>query len=113
MSPTHRRRQFLQTIGAAGAVLAGGVGTASAGRGARPGPTIVDLAASKDDFETLVAALDRAGLVDALDGRRQFTVFAPTDAAFAAFLDAAPSDSLTDIPVETLREAIPFDAPTD
>ena len=44
---------------------------------------IVDVAASNPDFSTLVAAVKAAGLVDTLKGKGPFTVFAPTDAAFA------------------------------
>ena len=44
---------------------------------------IVDIAAGNDDFETLVAAVQTAGLVDVLKGDGPFTVFAPTDEAFA------------------------------
>ena len=45
---------------------------------------IVDTAVSAGQFETLVAAVKAAGLVDTLKGEGPFTVFAPTDAAFAA-----------------------------
>ncbi len=45
--------------------------------------TIVDVAAGNADFETLVAAVKAAGLVETLSGKGPFTVFAPTDAAFA------------------------------
>lgn len=44
---------------------------------------IVDTAASAGEFKTLAAALDKAGLVETLRGKGPFTVFAPTDAAFA------------------------------
>ncbi len=44
---------------------------------------IVDTAAASDDFKTLVAAVKAAGLVETLKGEGPFTVFAPTDAAFA------------------------------
>ena len=44
---------------------------------------IVDTAVAAGDFKTLTAALQQAGLVDALKGKGPFTVFAPTDAAFA------------------------------
>ncbi|MFT5449192.1 MAG: putative surface protein with fasciclin (FAS1) repeats [Gammaproteobacteria bacterium] len=44
---------------------------------------IVDTAASAGSFGTLVAAVKAAGLVDTLKGPGPFTVFAPTDAAFA------------------------------
>jgi uncharacterized surface protein with fasciclin (FAS1) repeats len=45
---------------------------------------IVDTAMGAGDFNTLVAAVKAAGLVDTLKGDGPFTVFAPTDAAFAA-----------------------------
>jgi uncharacterized surface protein with fasciclin (FAS1) repeats len=45
---------------------------------------IVDTAAGIDDFSTLVAAVQAAGLVETLKGDGPFTVFAPTNAAFAA-----------------------------
>lgn len=45
--------------------------------------TVVDVAASNADFETLVAAIKAAGLAETLSGEGPFTVFAPTDAAFA------------------------------
>ena len=44
---------------------------------------IVDTAAEAGSFNTLVAAVKAAGLVDTLKGKGPFTVFAPTDAAFA------------------------------
>ena len=44
---------------------------------------IVDTAVSAGSFKTLAAALQAAGLVDTLKGSGPFTVFAPTDAAFA------------------------------
>jgi uncharacterized surface protein with fasciclin (FAS1) repeats len=48
------------------------------------GDTIVDVAAGNEDFETLVAAVGAAGLAETLSGDGPFTVFAPTDEAFAA-----------------------------
>ena len=45
---------------------------------------IVAVASGNPDFSTLVAALSAAGLVETLQGEGPFTVFAPTDAAFAA-----------------------------
>ena len=46
--------------------------------------TIVEVAAANADFSTLVAAVKAAGLVDTLNGAGPFTVFAPTNEAFAA-----------------------------
>ncbi len=57
---------------------------------------IVDTAVDAGSFKTLVTALQAAGLVDTLKGKGPFTVFAPTDAAFAkipkADLDALLKD---------------------
>ena len=57
---------------------------------------IVDTAVAAGNFKTLVAAIQAAGLVDTLKGPGPFTVFAPTDAAFAkipkADLDALLKD---------------------
>jgi uncharacterized surface protein with fasciclin (FAS1) repeats len=67
---------------------------------------IVETAAANSDFSTLVAAVQAAGLVDTLEGDGPFTVFAPTNEAFAAALDAlgitaeellADTDTLTQI----------------
>ena len=51
---------------------------------------IVDTAVAAGDFKTLAAALEKAGLVQTLKGAGPFTVFAPTDAAFAK----VPKDQL-------------------
>jgi uncharacterized surface protein with fasciclin (FAS1) repeats len=69
--------------------------------------TIVETAlavnAETGEFSTLIAAVVRAGLVDTLNGHRQFTVFAPTDAAFAKLglnagnIDTVPLDALRNI----------------
>ncbi len=45
--------------------------------------TVVDIAVGSPDHKTLVAAVQAAGLVETLQGSGPFTVFAPTDAAFA------------------------------
>ncbi|HYW45381.1 MAG TPA: fasciclin domain-containing protein [Bryobacteraceae bacterium] len=50
---------------------------------ASPAQDIVDTAVSAGSFNTLVAAVKAAGLVDTLKGPGPFTVFAPTDEAFA------------------------------
>ncbi|MDM7931881.1 fasciclin domain-containing protein [Tabrizicola sp.] len=56
-------------------------------------PDIIDIAASDDQFSTLVAAVTAAGLVETLKGDGPFTVFAPTNDAFAA-LPAGTVESL-------------------
>lgn len=50
---------------------------------AKPAGDIVDTAAAAGSFNTLLAAAEAAGLVEALKGAGPLTVFAPTDAAFA------------------------------
>ena len=58
--------------------------TAQAASPAQPEKDIVDTAVAAGSFKTLAAALQAAGLVDTLKGKGPFTVFAPTDEAFAA-----------------------------
>lgn len=55
--------------------------------------TIVEVAAGNPDFSTLVTAVKAAGLVDTLNSKGPFTVFAPTNAAFAK-LPAGTVESL-------------------
>mgnify|MGYP001563300434 CR=1 FL=1 len=57
------------------------------------GKDIVDTAVGAGQFKTLAAALQAAGLVETLKGKGPFTVFAPTDAAFAK-LPAGTVESL-------------------
>lgn len=57
-------------------------------------PTIVDVAVQAGSFNTLVQAVQAAGLVETLSGAGPFTVFAPTDEAFAQ------------IPQETLQAVL-------
>lgn len=63
--------------------------------------TIVDIAAGNPDFSTLVAAVQAAGLVDTLSGDGPFTVFAPTNAAFAKLPAGTVESLLADIPALT------------
>jgi uncharacterized surface protein with fasciclin (FAS1) repeats len=70
----------------AGPPLAACTMDGSTGRAAsspRASATVVDLAAASPAHTILVAAVQAAGLVDTLAGQGPFTVFAPTDAAFA------------------------------
>ncbi|NJN42635.1 MAG: fasciclin domain-containing protein [Flammeovirgaceae bacterium] len=64
--------------------------------------TIVDIAVSNSQFSTLVAALTKAELVTALQGSGPFTVFAPTNDAFAALLTDLGATSLDDLSKEAL-----------
>jgi uncharacterized surface protein with fasciclin (FAS1) repeats len=57
-------------------------------------PDIVETAVAAGSFKTLVAAVKAADLVDTLKGAGPFTVFAPTDAAFAQFPAAVIQDLL-------------------
>ncbi|MEG4962520.1 MULTISPECIES: fasciclin domain-containing protein [unclassified Microcoleus] len=59
---------------------------------------IVDTAVSAGSFTTLVAAVKAAGLVDTLKGAGPFTVFAPTDEAFAKLPEGTVEALLKDIP---------------
>src|SRR5512139_4067636 len=60
---------------------------------------IVDIAVADGRFTTLVTALQAAGLVDTLKGAGPFTVFAPTDAAFAKI----PKDQLDALLKDTAK----------
>jgi uncharacterized surface protein with fasciclin (FAS1) repeats len=57
---------------------------------------IVDTAVAAGSFNTLVAAVEAAGLVDTLKGDGPFTVFAPTDEAFAALPEGTVEALLAD-----------------
>ncbi len=59
-------------------------------------PNIVDVAVASGDFSTLVSALQAAGLVSTLQGDGPFTVFAPSDDAFASLPDGALDALLAD-----------------
>lgn len=68
--------------------------------------TIVDIAVENGSFKTLVTALKAADLVGALSGKGPFTVFAPTDAAFAK-LPAGTLDALLKDP-KTLASILTY-----
>jgi uncharacterized surface protein with fasciclin (FAS1) repeats len=74
------RKHAVSAVVAGALALAVGVG-ASAVRA--QGKDIVDTAVAAGSFKTLAAALQAADLVDTLKGKGPFTVFAPTDEAFA------------------------------
>ena len=69
-------------------------------------PTVVSTALTNPNFSTLVSALTRADLVSALSGAGPFTVFAPTNEAFSAFLSANGFASLEEVPVPVLTQVL-------
>src|SRR5687767_15671766 len=70
-------------LGSPSAAVAEDAKQAKAVEGAAAKKDIVDTAVSAGQFNTLVAAVKAAGLVETLKGAGPFTVFAPTDEAFA------------------------------
>lgn len=85
-------------IGIAAMIVAAGVGlsislAAIAAPKPAPAKDIVDTAVAAGSFKTLAAALQAAGLIETLKGPGSFTVFAPTDEAFAK-LPAGTVDGL-------------------
>lgn len=68
--------------------------------------TIAAFVATNSDYSSLLAALERANLVTTLDGTDDFTVFAPNNDAFSAFLTANGFASLTDVPVDVLTNVL-------
>jgi uncharacterized surface protein with fasciclin (FAS1) repeats len=79
------------------ALFAASVFTFSPSQAAAQAPgTIVEVAVAAGNFQTLVAAVQAAGLVDVLNGEGPFTVFAPTDEAFARIPEAQLQALLAD-----------------
>ena len=72
---------------------------------ATEGETIVDIAASNPDFSTLVDLVTQAGLAETLAGEGPFTVFAPTNDAFAK-VDPATVSALTADPQGALADVL-------
>jgi uncharacterized surface protein with fasciclin (FAS1) repeats len=70
--------------------------------------TIVDVAVGAGSFETLVAAVQAAGLVETLSGEGPFTVFAPTDEAFAALPEGLLDALLLPENVEVLTQILTY-----
>ncbi|MFN4026696.1 MAG: fasciclin domain-containing protein [Flavobacterium sp.] len=69
--------------------------------------TIAEIAADTADFSTLVTALNRTGLTATLNGSGQFTVFAPTNAAFQTFFSSLGSGVTVDnVDVNVLKNIL-------
>lgn len=82
-------------------------GGASGGRGTpAPAADIVDTAVAAGDFTTLVSALQATGLDESLRGPGPFTVFAPTDNAFAAIPATVLNDLVTAANKAPLRDIL-------
>ena len=85
--------QFSARITAAVVAFALSLGLVAAANAGSMKKDIVDTAVSAGSFNTLATALTEAGLVETLKGEGPFTVFAPTDEAFAKI----PEDQLAEI----------------
>lgn len=71
-----------------------------------PEMDLVEVAQSKSEIATLVSALQQANLTSTLQGTAQYTILAPTDAAFSTFLSANGFGSISDVPSETLTQIL-------
>ncbi|MDR5901012.1 fasciclin domain-containing protein [Halomonas icarae] len=100
LSMTH-----LMAAGAVGLFIAG---CAQAEHHGMKQKDIVDTAVEAGQFETLVAAVQAADLVDTLKGEGPFTVFAPTDEAFAALPEGTVEELLKPENKETLQAVLTY-----
>ena len=98
----HSRRDFV----AGGAVF---VASASAPLATAAAPKdIIDTAISAGSFKTLAAAVKAAGLVETLKGEGPFTVFAPTDEAFARLAPGTVDDLLKPENLDKLKAVLTY-----
>ena len=89
------------------AFIAFGITVLSCSSDSDSGPgTIADIASSNANLSTLVAALNKTGLTSTFDSAGDYTVFAPTNDKFQAFLDANGFDNLDEVPVPLLTEIL-------
>ena len=68
--------------------------------------TIADFVSENADYSSLNAALEAADLKIVLDGNAKYTVFAPNNAAFSAFLDTNGFANLSEVPVPVLTQIL-------
>lgn len=68
--------------------------------------TITDIASKDSNLSSLVAALNKAGLAETLKGAGPYTVFAPSNDAFTAFLNAKGFANLEAVPTDVLKEIL-------
>lgn len=111
-------KKFRKYFAATAMVMAGLVIFSSCNKDDDPQPenpindpkTIVEIAASNPDFTILVAALEKAGLDEALQGDGPFTVFAPTNDAFESLFDQLGVAGIDEVPVEVLTPVLLYHA---
>jgi uncharacterized surface protein with fasciclin (FAS1) repeats len=94
-------------VGGATAAMAGGT-CGSKAKASACSADIVDTAVSAGTFNTLVAAVKAAGLVETLKGDGPFTVFAPTDEAFAKLPAGTVEDLLKPENLEKLKAILTY-----
>jgi transforming growth factor-beta-induced protein len=71
-------------------------------------PSVVDIALANENFTTLVEAVVKAGLVDALSSAGPFTIFAPTNDAFDALFDQLGISGVDDLTAEQLAPILTY-----
>ena len=106
-----RKTKPFMAVALSALLVAGGYGTsAHAGQSANAAATapgnVVEVATGAGSFNTLVAAIKAADLAGALQGSGPFTVFAPTDAAFAALPPGTLDDLLKPANKEKLKSIL-------
>lgn len=77
-------------------------------KGEKSDNDIVDVAVANGNFNTLAAALKAAGLVDVLKGDGPFTVFAPTDEAFAKLPEGTVENLLKPENIDQLKAVLTY-----
>ena len=90
------RKPLVAVLTLALATLGGIAFSSTAGAQDPDCQTIVEIASDNPDFSTLVTAVTEAGLVETLNGDGPFTVFAPSDDAFAALPEGTLDTLLAD-----------------
>ncbi len=81
-------------------------GNDEAGDVITPTNTIANFVAENEDYSSLAAALEITGLIARFGGSVNYTVFAPNNTAFNAFLSDHDFDSLDNVPEDMLREIL-------
>lgn len=100
--------RFSQLLGTTAAAAVVSLGMASAAYADGHMKDIVDTAVEAGSFTTLVAAVQAAGLEETLRGEGPFTVFAPTDEAFAALPEGTVENLLLPENLETLQAVLTY-----